>query len=193
MNHEDEILALLPWYVNGTLSDEERARVDAWLEQGGESARAELALYERLRERVRDEVPGQTATDLGWKRVQGRIRKERKTVTRWMVPALAASLLVIVVQAGLLGHLWFSRPQSLGWQPLSGAEQAGLRIQVVFRSEARLEQIQSLLRELRLRIVDGPSATGVYHLQPEDAQTDIDALIARLKGAPELVAHAARD
>ena len=52
---------LLPWYVNGTLGAEDRAFVEAYLEQHPE-ARSELEWYRSLQQRVQENAPAVPAT-----------------------------------------------------------------------------------------------------------------------------------
>ena len=47
---------LLPWYVNGSLGAEDRAWVDAYLEQNPD-ARDELAWFRSLQQRVQENAP----------------------------------------------------------------------------------------------------------------------------------------
>ena len=48
----DEPAALLPWYLNGTLSDAERERVEAWLRAAPERE-ADLTLWRAVQADVR--------------------------------------------------------------------------------------------------------------------------------------------
>lgn len=192
MKSEQAILELLPWYVNGTLSAHECAEVEAWLAQGGEAARRELALYEHLRDQVReDNGDMRHSGEMGWQRLKRQFHREQRRRASWLAPALAASLLVIVVQAGLLSQQWLGGGGELGWQPLSGDENTVPAIQVIFTADANAGQIQALFRQLHLRIVDGPSAAGIYHLRPETGRPDMAELLAHLQDSKKVIAHAA--
>ncbi len=121
--HEEAWL-LLPWYVNGTLDEGERAGVEdhlaacgicreevrywgeaaSLLREDGELAVSPEAGLERLRARLAPDRVTQRPPTRRWSRVPGRWRavfQGSPGVVRW---ALAAQLVVIVVLAGLLGR-----------------------------------------------------------------------------------------
>ena len=65
--NQQEFSELLPWYVNGTLSSNEQARVEAWLAQSSE-ARNELAVLQQLAHQIKSAaIP--VASELGWQRL----------------------------------------------------------------------------------------------------------------------------
>mgnify|MGYP000467520649 CR=1 FL=1 len=49
----DRFSELLPWYVNGSISDEDRAWVDGYLKDHPD-ARSELSFYQSLQKRMRE-------------------------------------------------------------------------------------------------------------------------------------------
>ena len=74
---ERQFLELLPWYANGTLSDAERARVEAVLSSDARAA-TELAWLQQLQQRVQasfDDVP-EVSDEIGLERTMRRIRAD---------------------------------------------------------------------------------------------------------------------
>lgn len=173
--------ALLPWYVNGTLSHQDREQVDRHLSLCA-TCRAELedlsvlkstltSLYSAqpgpspltsrtVREQVVQTSPAQRPESAGRRSMPDVVDTWLRSLfaPRW-VPTLAAALLV--AQMGVI--LWVGMPvprqeqittRSLGMQTA--------RIAVVFQATATNEQIQGLLQELHGRITDGPTVDGRY-------------------------------
>ena len=66
---------LLPWYVNGTLSAEDRAWVDGYLSEHP-TAREELDWYRSLQEGIADSAPKVPAT-IGLAKTMSLIRGDR--------------------------------------------------------------------------------------------------------------------
>ena len=175
---------LLPWLVNGTLDDEERALVVAHLgtciDCRSELAR-QLALqqactvatpaidpmpsFARLRPRllapcVHPPAPRWRAARSAWATAPGWLRG--------MVAAQCALLLM------LAGAWWLREPSApyrvLGNPPVAAAVTGEGRLVVVFAPETSQARMQQLLRASGTRIVDGPNAVGAYVLAVPAAQ-----------------------
>ena len=67
-------LELLPWYANGTLSDAERAQVEAVLRKD-ERAGTELQWLQQLQQRVQADAP-EVSDEIGFERTMRRIRAD---------------------------------------------------------------------------------------------------------------------
>ena len=83
--------------------------------------------------------------------------------------ALAASLALVALQSGALWWLYHQAETMLG-RPLTPAALVTATsddLNVSFRTDANATAIATLLRGLRLRVVDGPLADGSYVLRPE--------------------------
>src|ERR1700716_964077 len=65
---------LLPFYVNGTLSADDRSWVESYLSEHP-VARAELQWYESLQTKLREDVPA-VSSEVGMERALRRIRTE---------------------------------------------------------------------------------------------------------------------
>ncbi len=169
---EEELIALLPWYVNGTLSVAEKEAVEALLRES-ENARAEVAALQAVAaEVVAGEQRGSAPAELGWRRLQRDMRasKSAASTPRWQRLAAIAATVVIAVQAGLLlqkpdtaedirllaGHDLTDHPlQSLGEYHV---------FQFRFNEQADIEAANAGLLKFEAEIIEGPSALGVYRL-----------------------------
>lgn len=200
-------IMLLPWYLNGTLTEEEHRQVEQHLTDC-ETCRTELEGLRQLREEVRsaNEAQPGPSPDL-FQRVMARIELEKESAPhtpapaqpmserrmtervqalfapRW-VPVLASALIVVQlgVIVGLLGVRPRERHSSL--ETLSGpveqertARGQVALLRVAFREQAPEQEIRALLQSLGGRIVDGPTAAGFYQIEVR--------LSTRDAGAPE--------
>jgi anti-sigma factor RsiW len=169
-DRHEEARNLLPWYVNGQLDEEERARVEAHLHDCAE-CQAELRLERRLAETVA-ELPFDV--DEGWTEMRrrilaqgerrGRLARLRAALVRpggfgW---AIAAQFVMVAVMAGFLA-LPLARParyHALGATPPAPAGD----VIVIFQPEAKTEELTRLLKATGARLVDGPTEADAYVL-----------------------------
>jgi anti-sigma-K factor RskA len=182
---DNDIIELLPAYVNGTLSGEDRARVRKELESS-EALRRELEFVTTLRESVKKQAAN-SPTEWGWTRLQRDIRHAgaagRNTRNIWKISAVAAAL-VLAVQTIYVVRL----PDEPQYQTLSGPVSAENVLQLRFAPDARQEDLQLLLQSVDGEIVSGPSAIGLYHM----AVKDMDAALIVLENS-DLVTYVNRD
>lgn len=180
----DDTGALLPWYLNGTLAEDELRAVEAWL-RDTPGAEAELDLWRAVQREVRAEALPAHDGDLGWHRLRRQLPRTRTRSPAWSA-AIAASLLLV---AGLQTTLLLRGGDAVH-RPLSDAPGARqLRVQLQFAAGATLADVGTLCERYGARIVDGPSALGLYTLElPPDAESERDALLARLRAEPLVVA-----
>ncbi len=190
---------LIPWYINGTLTPEESAMVEAYLAQGGEEAAAELRLQQLMQAHEKAHQPGSTPGEFGWKRLQRdvhRIAQKQQTANKpmaWLRPAMAAAVAVIVIQAALLGSLWLPDQES-GLQPLSGRVTPSADLQIKFQPQATELQIRTLLNQVDARLVDGPSAAGIYRLSlANNSAANQRAVSDQLQAAADVIEHVAAE
>ncbi len=176
--------ALLPWFANDSLSDAERQQVAQHLESCPE-CRRELAELSSMKRHLTTMYASQPAPSPRLARsVMEQVAAERlassprqKTsgtglggLDAWLrtlflpqwVPTLAA--LFLVAQMGLL--LWVGLPPAEPEQPTTRSlGMATVRVRVIFQPTAREEQLHALLKEIRGRIIDGPTADGLYIME----------------------------
>jgi anti-sigma factor RsiW len=193
IEHPEE---LLPWYVNDTLTDEERSGLEEHL-KGCEQCRKEVEYLKALRSQVKATSDLSPYGELGLKRLLSDIKKEAQTprrfaFQRWQ-PALAiAASLIIILQSLILYNYW---QQSKAITPLSGPVHKGVVLQVSFAPDASEAQIRKVLQSVEGSIIDGPGAIGIYrvrlNLTTEDEER-IGESIAILKSHSDVVIHVAR-
>ena len=200
-----ELLELLPWYANGTLSASERARVEALL-RSDPSAAAELAWFESLRRKVQDDAPD-VSDEIGLARTLQRIQANAALridaqrpkpapaasslgarVTAWLdrlrlTPAFALGLLVIMVQAGVILHLATPDRDYDQIRAVPGqATAAGALLRVNFKPQASESEIRLLLVSVQGSFEGGPGQLGDYYVRV--ASAGAAQAEQRLKAAP---------
>ncbi len=153
---------LIPWYLNGTLDDADRQRVEAFLGENP-AAGAEVEFLGQVRGAVRDYQPGSPG-EFGLARLRSRIaEQESRDGSRrpgvWRLAA-AVAMMAVVVQGGLLYRV---SQQDDGYRPL-GQEPGTAGIRVMFDEAATAGQIRDLLLDAGLEIRGGPGALGFYEL-----------------------------
>lgn len=152
---------LLPWYVNGTLTDQEYHTVDEHVSIC-DICKDEIKLLQTIQTHVKASAPSYTPGELGLRRVKKQIQQENKSrqgPSKWWQPAMAAAVLVIVLQTGLLLQQYDS---GTTYGLLGKTEQT---LQISFSPAATEAQIREVLTVINGRIVDGPGALGVYHIK----------------------------
>lgn len=195
--HDDEQLrALLPWYLNNCLEPAEREAVERWLASSaeGRSALAELEMLAPAIRSAEQQVNAQALppTDLGWARLQRSLAAD-KPRRDWWKPGLAvAAALVLALQLNIL-----LRPvePAQEWEPLAGEQRpmpGAYRVQLRFAEQARWTQIQQVLQDVDAQIVSGPSTLGLIQVQvpPGTRFANGQALLDWLRQQPQ-VQHAA--
>lgn len=177
----------LPAFVNGTLPASEREAIQGHLADCAQ-CREEVHWLATLREQMQKEaLPA--VNEMGLARLMKSVRAEEKSIgttpPAWWRGALAAAVLVMVAQFGVIAVQW--QPDNV-YRPLSETVDAP-RIQVRFAPGATAAQIRALLDRVEGQIVDGPSALGLYRIQLAEADTVPSALEALL-AAEDIVEQA---
>ena len=186
---QQEIPALLPWYVNGTIGEQDRQRVDAHLDLCP-SCRADLARERLICRSMTVETAVEHMPAASLKRLQARLdgvtappadaapQADAPTQVSAALPrrsaawqaAMAASIAVAVVALSLLAaDRWLqfrarTSVPSYYTVTTSAARAPGEVIRAVFSPTITLAELQAILDETQLRIVSGPTEAGVYSL-----------------------------
>lgn len=202
MSRRDELEALLPFYLNGTLEGEELEAVEAWLaaepaalaalgeaeaEFSGANAANEairppadaLSRFSRLLDA--EAAPRRAAASPSWlARVWGRLAALPAGVA-WA--AAAALLALVMVQA-------VTAPNRRG----SGYEVAGAQGEAVqspfllvkFKPEAKMADIAAFLTANGLKLAGGPNGDGVFRvaLPAGTVAADYDRLLGLIAAQP---------
>ncbi|HWS63911.1 MAG TPA: zf-HC2 domain-containing protein [Steroidobacteraceae bacterium] len=198
-----EIGELLPWFVNGRLSETDRQRVDAHLrvcETCTEELAAQQRIYSvmsvdagvermpvaglnRLRTRIEsldDAVPAPAAPDEA-----ARSEAPAGSSLRQRRGAIAASIALTAVGA-LAALLWNQHerriaPANYYTVTTTVPQPANTAIRAVFAPTVTLSELQELLDDAHLRIVSGPTEAGVYSLAMSGSPS-ADWSLQRLRG-----------
>lgn len=178
-NIQEHPQSLLPFYVNGSLSLEQQAEIEQHL-QVCERCREEIRFLNKLRQQVKHTTLATGPGELGLHRLLRDVKRDqsRVSVSRRWKPAMAAAVMVIVLQSVLLFR---PQPVQQTYIPL-GVQQTG--IQITFQPTATEAQIREVLNRVHARIIDGPSALGVYQIELLDKQLTSqqrEAIITRLR------------
>jgi hypothetical protein len=202
---------LLPFYVNGSLNDEDRAWVDQYLREHPAAA-AELRWYESLRAKLQEDAPA-VSSEVGLERALRRIRTEgpapdrprAAAATPWwerardflaslvpqavLRPALAAAVAVVALQAVVIGQLAGGDDESTQLRSIPGstAEQ-GPYVKLNFRPDAREADIRLLLVEVQGSLAAGPGQLGDYYVRVPAARLEAATLALRASAIVERVA-----
>jgi Putative zinc-finger len=174
---------LIPWYVNDTLEDGERSRVEEHL-TGCAACRNDLALEQRIYQgvsagssveympaaslnRLREKLDGKPAGDA---QVGLTAQMPRRRRLRHWRGLTAASIIVMAVAIGVLAVDRWLQDDGRRAAPLfytvtnDGSRSPDEVVRAVFSPNITLVELQSLLDEAQLRIISGPSEAGVYSL-----------------------------
>lgn len=186
---------LLPWYLNGSITDADRLWFEKYLNAHSDAQRAlksEISLRSAIREGTES-----VASDAGLAQLLQRIGASRPAMTpgfaqrwrKWLVdvrngkgslsigPGFAVAATLLLAQAGIIGALLgranveegagaFSSSRALSRSPTASVE---VYLRVRFLPDSKEGDIRFLLVSSGARIVAGPSQLGNYFVHvPED-------------------------
>lgn len=197
------ISTLIPWYVNGSIAENERQRVDAHLSLCAD-CRSDLALERSVYQGMRAETAVEYMPAVSLKRLQARLDgidaaasvdlpaalPVAQTPGRAAVPwhgALAASIAVMAVALSLLAADRWLQARARTTRPdyytvtTAVPRSPGEVIRAVFSPNITLVELQALLDEAQLRIVSGPTEAGVYSLAA-NSRRPVNSSLALLRG-----------
>ena len=206
--HDEEMELLLPWYATGKLSDSEMHQVDAWLEGNPEAqshleiVREEMALTIEANESLGVASAGSLHRLMNIIEAEGDARPQAQGSfmerlagffgsfsPRVYATALAACLLLLIAQAGIIGALLTSAPDAT-FQTATGGTPAtvesGIIALVAFQDAASASDIGALMNDNKAEIVGGPAEGGLYRIRfPQTA--DRDAVVDQFRAASGVV------
>jgi Putative zinc-finger len=208
------IWELLPWYVNGSLAERERERVEAHLaaclrcqeeericrRMAGDVAKgAEIApaphpvQLQRMLARI-EESEREEKESAGPQRLFAPLRSLVQATPRPLRGALVAQAAVILLLIGFLA--WsLQRPGTAPAPPpvyrtLSNPDAAPVpsnRLRVMFSPKATEKEMRELLHGIQGKIVDGPSPSGAYTVEVPASSDPEQVVLARLRAEPQVM------
>jgi anti-sigma factor RsiW len=194
---------LLPWFVNGRLSETDRQRVDAHLRVCG-ACTDELAAQQRIYSVMSVDAGVERMPVAGLNRLRTRIESLDDAVPAPAPPdeaarseapagsslrqrrsAIAASIAMTAVGA-LAALLWNQHerrisPANYYTVTTTAPQPANTAIRAVFAPTVTLSELQQLLDDAHLKIVSGPTEAGVYSLAMSGSPS-ADWSLQRLRG-----------
>ena len=213
LTEAEEIEAMLPWLVAGTLSRADTARVTRYLETHPEAA-AHVALARDEREAAisgNETIATPSSANLDrlmasvantaqsrsiavptpasiWENIAGFVSSlSPKTLGM----AAAAAALALVVQAATIGTL-VTRDSPGSYQTASGgptsATTEGVQALVSLQPSVTATALTAALSDLKATIVDGPKAGGVYRVRIAGDKVDATTIVAKLKTRTDVFA-----
>jgi len=208
MTSETELTdELIQAYVTGTLDPGAAAQIDEAAKTDPELA-AELAIWRSARAVQADAVAKAGASEFGWARIEraiqtGEVRRNandnpvekpfwsRPMFAPWQAAAAAVFALIgwqavvspMIGTAGEGGDATYTLAGEVTGQDFA--------FRVAFIDNARASDIESALRGVEARIVDGPSAIGFYTIAFDDPETMAAARNELSSDTNEIVAETA--
>lgn len=207
-NEHPDISELIPWYVNGTIGELDRQRVDAHAAACAR-CRDELEHERRIFESMAAESSLEYMPAAPFKRLQASLDRlpleamPAAAASRPVFPVeraahqrlsrrsrwpgrVAASIAVLAVALGAVSadHWIHSRlpdaPAAYHTVTTAAPRPRGEVIRAVFSPTITLIELQAILDEAQLRIVAGPTEAGVYSLAASSIRP-IDSSLALLR------------
>jgi anti-sigma-K factor RskA len=192
-----DISALIPWYVNETIGEDERRRIDTHLD-GCDKCRRELEEQRRLQEAMSTDTAIEYMPAASLNRLRARLdgaeagEPEKATPSRGWIRAtswqglMAASIALMAVALSFLAADRFQTRAHAGADyytvTSSGQRPSGEVIRAVFAPTATVAELQGMLDAAKLRIVAGPTEAGVYSLAQTDPRASVSSSLALLRG-----------
>lgn len=182
---------LLPWYASGALDEAEAQRMQEHL-RGCAVCRDDLAWQRKLLE-----TEGPLPAGLDPERALARLmpQLESPAVARTLGQRLSAWLGAAGWQGWAIGTQFAAlavlaavqllpRDEALSYQALGRGAASTPDLLVVFRPEARLQDVQRILQANGAQIIGGPTVTGAYMLDVESGRQA--QLLAALRADPSV-------
>jgi hypothetical protein len=215
MKHQ-EIIESLPWYVNGTLDQAERAAVTQHLATGCDECAREVRSLTAIQKAVKtvgDEAPEPSPfllnralaqiEDYERTRAQEQSRQtasaspglwDRLRESWWpTTPVFArvalATQLALVLILGAVAVYQYENPQVI-YKTTSDSSGTRAKLSVIFNEKASEGEIRQTLEEIHGSIVDGPTAQGRYTIQlaiPLEQTAELDKIMRTLQEKKDIV------
>jgi hypothetical protein len=207
----EEIETLLPWHAAGTLSRRDAERVERALATDQELARRFTLVREELAETIHLNeslgAPSAHAMEKLFAAIDAESAVARKPRfsfdlrtkvseffagfgPRTVAFASAAAVLVILLQAGVIGSMMLKGDQSYGTASAPAQKVESVDLLVTFVPQATTDQVTKFLHDHSATIVDGPKGPGMYRLRFEadgSPKAETDRVIKELQQSRNVV------
>ena len=216
--HQD-ISLLLPWYVNKSLHDAESKRVENHLKVCL-TCRRELVTLHKLAAAVQQEGELDSAAQVSFSGLKKRIHSTndinlekaqevaalpvrrkwfgKTDVAQWRLPQTAFALAAVLLLSLMMPRFIDTGAiQQNDFRTLSDAENPVVSqntMRVIFSNDIQKPQINDILASVQGRIIDGPTAQGIYTVAVDNelASKDVlDRIISLRKNAHVIFAEPA--
>lgn len=197
MSRRDELEALLPFYLNGTLEGADLAAVEQWLATDPAAAAAlaeaelEFSGTSAANEAIRPPADALSRFAKALDAEAGEDRASAPSVLArlwdgfWAIPArvawaaAAAAIALVLVQTVM-------EPGGRAPVEIAGTEQPDLPFALVtFRPDARMADVAEFLSDQGAGIVSGPAAGGVFRIGfPADTAEEYDRIVGLIAAQP---------
>jgi len=201
MLSHDIAIKLLPWLANDSLDNDEKQTVLAHA-RACVICRRELADLERLRDSILHSSTAPSTPEPDMRNINAQIdrlisrqnwwrnlaSKIRDTLAQSWGTAFAVQSILLIFVAGLL--LW-PKPDSQEFMTLTqpGDLPNGHYVRLVFSPEYAESELLTLLQQYDLKVIQGPSAGGVYTVGVAESLStvDRDELMLTLRDDPRVL------
>lgn len=193
-NDQQRFSDLLPFYVNDTLTPDERIWMESFLANHPE-LKNEKRFVEHLA-KLTQETASPTPEPERLERFLNQWREERPSPPLWQrlkawtqgpvrmpAPVLAAVAVLFVAQSVIIGSLMTDPTQEGAFRGERADCISSPRIRIVFNPDAKHLEIVLLLRKLGMIVQEGPSETGEFWLTPPQGQ-QLEEAQALLRSSP---------
>lgn len=197
-SQHQQVCELIPWYINGTLGEQDMDQVSAHVTECAECAQEVLREVEIAKQMRRDPPALEALIDVQPKALEAlkqqlhrpaRLRRAAHYSgplywARW--PALAAGFMLAIALGFLVGRSTSESTYTL--MTTTPAEHNPV-VQVIFQPNAREQDIRLLLSDSGGALLGSPSAKGVYRIVLEGSLPngmDAAAYAARLAQHPSV-------
>lgn len=179
-DNDDHIEELLPWYVNGTLSEEDLQEVNKAIKSDshvGVLIDEEIEISHLFNDPIEQTSQILTQQQAAFSVLQQSIQHEKNQPKNNIFPfnkqiisyAAAASILIAT---GSIVWNWQTEAPNDEFRVLTNSSDTDLMtIQVIFKDEVENDVIDELFRHNHVTVISGPSVNGLYRIGV-DNETD---------------------
>jgi anti-sigma-K factor RskA len=192
---EDKIALMIPAYLRGELSEEERQEIETLAEKNPEVA-ADIAFQRNIKAALAKDENAFEPGDLGWAKLSKAMQESDISEARANMSTsepkfwrYAAAILAVaaVGQAGLLSAFAINKKDDVQYVTASESSDVNAySTRVAFGSEVKMSELTQALQSVNGVIVKGPSSLGLYQVQFE-TKTACEAAVANAQLWSEIV------